>query len=283
LRGSGKVAFTWRAKGFRFVGLPGVPDSEDAYTQRELDFTELRLMRAWLQSGDSVIDVGANAGIYSFAAADIVGPTGSVLAVEASTALVSRLQEASSLLGTTPLHCENVAVGDEDKEVRFYVAATDGRTSEQSLTPASASADAYVAEVVRMTTLSTLAARLPAFSAPQLVKIDIEGAEMLALRSAPRLWFADDGPLWIAEIHPGALARFGETGQAVAGMFSAESHDRWLLPKYPRQSRFLRPRQLEAGEIFDDALFYNLLAVPRGASLDARRRRLYPFLNRGMR
>ena len=65
------------------------------------------------------------------------------------------------------------------------------------------------------------------------MKIDIEGAEACALTAVPALWLTGDGPLWIVEINPGALARFGASPSEVVRNFSAKAFDLQLLPKHP--------------------------------------------------
>lgn len=49
--------------------------------------------RAGLKEGETVLDVGAGTGFYAFPAAEIVGPTGRVLAVDVSSELVDLVRE----------------------------------------------------------------------------------------------------------------------------------------------------------------------------------------------
>jgi len=54
---------------------------------------EYWLDRSWLPSaGDTVVDVGANAGIFTVASADLVGPTGRVVAFEPNSVVLGRLR-----------------------------------------------------------------------------------------------------------------------------------------------------------------------------------------------
>jgi len=55
---------------------------------------ESRWVRAYLKSGMTVVDVGANVGYYSFLAASLVGPTGQVFAFEPSPYAFERLAAA---------------------------------------------------------------------------------------------------------------------------------------------------------------------------------------------
>jgi FkbM family methyltransferase len=55
--------------------------------------TEMEFWRSRLQPGMTIIDVGANAGVYTFSAAQKVGKTGTVIAIEPFAGCVNLLQE----------------------------------------------------------------------------------------------------------------------------------------------------------------------------------------------
>src|SRR4051812_44993411 len=53
--------------------------------------------REWIRPGDSVWDIGANIGLFTFAAAGLAGGHGRVLAVEPDTWCVDLLRRSSAL------------------------------------------------------------------------------------------------------------------------------------------------------------------------------------------
>ncbi len=256
--------FLYRLHGFPFACDPASPDSTELFLTGESDPFELGILRTWLRPGDAFIDIGANLGVYLAAAAHAVGPAGACLGIEASPATAARLRATLSLLGHLHASVEPVAVGDHPGEVTFHQALPGTCSGEQSLRPDPARLAGYHTVVVRQETLSALVTRHPAVSHPAFVKIDIEGAEPAALSAAPPSWFTSAGPLWLVELNPAALARFGSSCASLASLFPTSVFECWLCPQYPLLSGTrLPPRPLLTDETFSDALYYNLVAIPR--------------------
>jgi len=267
--------FAYRIAGFPFVCIPGFPDSEDVYLTGEADEPEFSLWRAWLEPGDAVVDVGANLGLYTACACHLLHGRGAILAVEASPELAKNLKTCATLLGWRGVEIEAVAASDEAADVALFAAPSGRGTGGQTLYRDRSRNSEYVPRTVPMATLAAMVGRHPAVTLPAAVKLDIEGAEVRALRGAPDGWFAPDGPLWIVEINPGALARAGESPAGIMERFRESAFACRLLPQYPHAGgRTLPARPVAARETFSEALFYNLLAVPRGDRFAARRRRL---------
>lgn len=260
----GNSPFVYRLAYFPFVCIPSMEDSVDTYLTGETDTTELGLLREWLRPTDTFIDIGANYGLYLAAAGACTRGRAAGLAIEASPLLAGHIRTTLALLGLNSTHIEQKAVGDSDTEVRFYLAPPGKSTGEQSLHPDPARAADYTPHSIRQETLTTIISRHPAFARPALIKMDIEGAEVAALRGAPPAWFAADGPLWLVELNPTALARAGTDCAVLAACFPAHAFDRWLSPQFSKHDgRHLPLRRLTENETFTDCWFYNLIAVPR--------------------
>src|SRR5437764_9039310 len=74
------------------------PEAGLKFWRRDLSKTDpllLRACRELVRPGDVVWDIGANVGLFSFAAAALAGPHGRVLAVEADTWLVDLLRRSA--------------------------------------------------------------------------------------------------------------------------------------------------------------------------------------------
>jgi FkbM family methyltransferase len=126
-----------------------------------------------VRPGDVVYDLGANVGYYSLAAARRVGPHGRVIAFEPLPDVADVLERHLAVNGIRNVTVERCAVSDEDGEAWFDpgVGSAYGRLSETGR--------------IRVPTVS-----LDRFCAvrglplPNVVKIDVEGAELQALRGA---------------------------------------------------------------------------------------------------
>lgn len=279
LRRAGTRAFAHTIAGRRYICFPDLPDSVEQYLNGGDDAWELELARRWLQPGDAFIDGGANLGLYTHAVAGGFGGRVEVLALEASPHLAARLELAADLLRERNVQAVPVAVGAETGEVAFHLAKPGRPTTSQSMHIDAATAGDYEVRRVPVRSLADLAAtRLPGRNVA-LVKLDIEGAEPLALRGAPPAWRDVDGPLWLVEINLTVLARNGYGAADVLAHFPAGRFECWLLPKYPlADGPPARPRPYRVSEGFADARFYNLIAVPLGARAAPRRARIRTLL-----
>lgn len=179
------------------------PDSQLKYLKRSLGVAEAVLLdqaRALVRPSMRVWDIGANIGIFTFAAAGLIGAEGRVLAVEADPWLFSLLQRsrgATHVWGTTHAFVDLLcaAVAGRSSIARFSIAARGRAANALDGLGSSQTGGRREAIMVGQVTLDDI---LAASFAPDLVKIDIEGAEFLALSAAPRLLAAR--PLVLVEV-----------------------------------------------------------------------------------
>jgi len=258
--------FAYKLAGTNFVCFPDLPDSCELFLKRDLDDVEDNILKQWLRPGDLVVDVGANVGIYTWRAHHFLRGEGKFLAVEASNRICSYLSRATELTRVNNIDVCNYAIGDEEREVEFYEAPPGRFSVEQSLI-VDADRTHMIPVNTRMTTIGSLVNSCAQGAVPALIKVDVEGAEVMALSGALPEWFmAVGGPLWIVEVNSHALARFDATPQQILDFFPADKFRRVLLPKFPVDGeRSGSSRVCRSDERFADALFYNLVAIPISA------------------
>jgi|GEM_PF-2068828 len=262
----------------RLVCAPQLRDSAAAFTERPGDACERQVFHAWLRPGDTAVDAGANIGLFTSVAAACVGPQGKVVSLEPTPRLVEHLRMSAHRLGHPGVEVLPVALGGEPGRAKFAFAASADTTVSQSLATAEVPAGTADIREVEVITLTTVAGRLPAGASPALVKLDVEGVEVGALKGAPPGWLTADGPLWVVECHPQALARFGTTVGEVLRLFPASEFDRWMVGKYAGpDGADLPPERLNEAAL-PAASFHNLIAVPLGERSKARRQALQPIL-----
>ena len=164
------------------------------------DYREMRFIQRYLRRGDTFLDVGANVGIYSLLAASLVGPTGAVHAFEPGALASERLDENIQLNRIETITVHRVGLSDQKGSASF---AANGDDCVASLIPASAPAvpDAEQIQCVRLDEY------LPNQQFA-MAKLDIEGAEPLAIRGAVGHLAAGNPPVMQIEMD-GYSKKFG--------------------------------------------------------------------------
>lgn len=72
--------------------------------------------KALLRPGDTVLDVGANIGVYTRFCSEFVGPTGQVHSLEPIPETFSYLTSNVRALGLANVTCHNLAASDKDQD-----------------------------------------------------------------------------------------------------------------------------------------------------------------------
>jgi FkbM family methyltransferase len=142
----------------------------------------LRLADELISPGDVVWDIGANLGLFTFAAAVAAGRGGYVLAVEPDIHLVALLRRARAVnRGHASVEVVPAAVADDLGIARFHIAARNRSTNHLDGFGTSQAGGVRTSHLVPTMTLDWLATQFPS---PDVVKIDVEEAEATVLAGA---------------------------------------------------------------------------------------------------
>lgn len=156
------------------------PDAQLKYLSARFDQELVTLALSDVRPGMLVWDIGANCGTFAFSC----DTASKVVAVEADAFLVGLLRR-SAMQSRAPVAVLEAAVSDTVGTAQFTVAAR-GRASNHLSSVAGYSQTGGERGRVEVRTV-TMDSMIDEWGAPDLIKIDIEGAEPLALRGAERI------------------------------------------------------------------------------------------------
>ena len=139
---------------------------------------ELELFARSIRPGDTVLDIGAHIGLYTLTAARASGPTGRVVAFEPSTDNFALLEANVAANGYTNVELHRVACSDTTGTGVLVLSRTNSGDHQLRADGAGARVD-----TVRLHDLDVR---------PQVVKMDVQGAEPLVLAGAAQLLAADE-------------------------------------------------------------------------------------------
>jgi len=209
--------------------------------------TELATIAPWVQQGDTCIDIGAHGGAWLFPLSRLVGPQGSVVGFEALPYYARVLGMTRRLLGRGNTTVLNLAVTGDGSKVRMVWKDPSGAllTGRTHIAGAGETGDSEVE--IAGTTLDAACAKMP--GRISFLKIDIEGAELGALRGGERT-LKKHRPIVLSEVVEAHLHRYGHT----TGMLFAFFEGLGYLP-FVLDGAQPRPVRLEEAGKFNDVLF----------------------------
>jgi FkbM family methyltransferase len=151
-----------------------------------------------VEPGFVVYDVGANVGVYSVYASRLVGPKGHVYSIEANPVCVYLLRCNLGSTGNGNFTIIPIAVSDAPGSCRFKI---NYGNSNLGLTDESALFEQKMGQEIQVSSLDFDSMK-SSFNLrpPDLIKIDIEGAEEYAIRGM-RGSLVEHQPVLLLEIH----------------------------------------------------------------------------------
>jgi FkbM family methyltransferase len=153
----------------------------------------------YLKPGDCFYDVGAHIGFYSLIAARLVGQAGHIIAFEPDPDNAETLRENAAKNGFLGVCVVCAAISDKDEVVRFHRSTHNDPSRMSGMVMRENLLGIRESEI-----LSCRAVSLDSFCSshqtPNLVKVDVEGAELQVLEGA-RYLLRQKKPVLIIEVH----------------------------------------------------------------------------------
>lgn len=198
---------------------------------------ELALLPHAVRAGDTVIDIGANYGIYCHHMGRLVGPSGRVYAFEPIPFTFATLSLVSRLLRFRNVTLIEEGAGDRNGEISFELpiqasgaltagqAHVSGRNDER---PGKEQHHRYPKTRQVTCKISRIDDRLPQVRDVSFIKADIEGSELHAFRGAAGI-IDRDRPTVLCEINTWFLQGFGIPLAELTGFFAERGYRTYKL------------------------------------------------------
>ena len=189
---------------------------------------EIELAKLTLREGDSAIDIGANFGLWAYYLAQAVGRSGRVYAFEPLEFTAQTFDHVSRQLGfdkTVQLFRKGAA--EKAGKVEFTVPVTDTGAISAGLVhvvgrddrrPGQEKWARYSKTKSVMCDVVSIDEQLPNLERLQLLKCDIEGADLFAMKGARRT-LEKHKPVVVIEANTFYLEGFGLTNADLLGFF----------------------------------------------------------------
>lgn len=196
--------FTVNFNGYTFRLTPEL--RRNFGVRHEYEMIPFKAVASLLQPGFQACDVGANIGVFTLLMADKVGAKGKVFSFEPTPGIYKLLTRN---IAVNNFHDRCVAlnslVGDKDaEEVDFYV---DGS---QKLYVSSSMVNNERNSILHKIRMVSLDSYLDQSSQLDLIKLDVEGAEVRVLEGARKL-LQKFHPLVVCEVHGHVVEQFGDS------------------------------------------------------------------------
>jgi len=209
----------------------------EVFIKSEFEPEVENVLRAFLRPGDTFVDVGANIGIFSLLAAQIVGPRGRVIAFEPVPITLEKLRANILLNNLQNITVVPVALSDETRRGFIHL---DGENNSGASSFRKSRNSRECVDVAIDTFDRYAEAHLA--TAPRLIKIDVEGAEVRVLRGMQQLLASTDRPPIVLEVSEGSLLKLGSSKEELFEIASAHGYTTREISKH-RKSIFAGPEE----------------------------------------
>jgi FkbM family methyltransferase len=207
-----------------------------------------RMVNELVKAGDVVWDIGANVGLFSFAAANRAGHSGEVIAVEADLWLVSLLRRSCTLLERGRSAAVTVlpaAASNSLGLARLHIAERARSSNHLEGAGSTQTGGTRSTECVVTITLDWLLEHVPA---PQVLKIDVEGMEHRVLAGATAVLSKARPVIWceVDPVNKDEVTRILHAHDYEIFYANQNPSERHPLPRAPWET-LARPRYARPG------------------------------------
>jgi FkbM family methyltransferase len=211
---------TW-LEGTRLTLYPGNEISRSIFVTGRYEPNEFSFLSRVLKPGMTFVDVGANIGLFTLYAASRVGSDGRVLAFEPSPREMACLRENVQLNGSDNVTLTAAALWDENAELELLVAPS-GLSGHNTLGGFAYDTALERRERVRARRLDDILQEQQV-SKVDVIKIDVEGAELRALRGMTQI-LETRHPWLLLELSDRSLQYQGTSSGEVVSFLGAKGY-----------------------------------------------------------
>jgi len=199
-----------------------------------------------LREGMTVMDVGANLGLYSLLISRAIGPSGKVYAFEPVPEIFARLKEHIALNNATNVIPVPIALSDEKGKAKMSV-----RGGESSLFR-HLSNEFVEVQVERLDDF----VEREKIERVDAIKLDVEGAELKVIRGADKT-IRRDKPILMVEIQAATLQAAGTTPEELFENIISYGYNAFVIRhgKAIPTDKLVEPWRYPYGFHFDNYLF----------------------------
>lgn len=185
----------------------------------------VQIISQLLKPGDIFMDAGAHCGQYTLIASRSVGETGQVHSFEPDPETFKLLSESVKLNNLDNVHLNQLALSSQEGIRRLYFASSHCTGASSLSTPYTYS---EVSCEVKCTTIDSYIHKSD-FEEIDLLKIDIEGHEIEALKGGSCLFSSEKKPIIVTEFNEESQNYFGSTCKDLADFLIQKNYELYII------------------------------------------------------
>lgn len=232
----------------------------------DFEWHERQFINTFLRPSDIFVDVGANIGLFTLIAANIVGNTGHIYAFEPCSRTYQRLIANTQLNCLTNVSCYQLALSDKETQTDMTV-SLDGFDAWNSLAKPIAG-EQFAVERVECTTWNKFAQENNLVGRVTLMKIDVEGWEAHVLKGGYDTLSRTDAPILQVEFTDKASRMAGSSCEDLYHLLEELGYQMFI---YDANSKRLIPDPLR-----ENYPYVNLIATKRPEEISDRLKECFP-------